>query len=252
MADANFHMVSAWIREDGITMGQVVTQEKSNEITAIPILLSPLDIRGAIVSIDAMGCQKAIARQIVDQDAQYLLAVKANQPTLLEEIKEYFLWAQADRIERRFLQEHTRLEQGHGRITKWRVYTCDAGWFEGKSDWPLLRTFIYVQCTCTRAEHTSTEQAYFISSLHADAATFACLVRNHWSIENQLHWSLDVSFHEDACLVHDKNAAVNLSLLRKFALAAIKADSSRTASINRKRKMPAIDDSFAISLLPLG
>lgn len=250
MGDINLHMVSAWIQEDGITMGQVKTEDKSNEITAIPTLLSSLDITGGIVSIDAIGCQKAIAKLIIAQEAQYVLAVKGNQPTLLEEIRAYFAWAQTDPIEKKFLQEHVEIEKGHGRITKWKVQTCDAGWFEGKGNWMLLHTFICVERTCIRGDQTSCEKAYFISSLkEVDAATFHRLVRNHWGIENRLHWSLDVSFHEDACLVHETNAAQNLSLLRKFALAAIKTDSSRKASVNRKRKMAAIDDRFALSLL---
>lgn len=244
-------MVSAWVREDNISMGQIITDEKSNEITAIPALLSSLDLRGGIVSMDAMGCQKTIARQIIEQEAQYLLAVKANHPTLMDEIQDYFAWAREDRIEKRFLRHFTQTEQGHGRITTWRVSACDAGWFEDKKDWPFLHTFICVERTCIRQGNTSKETAYFISSLQADAATFYRLTRNHWSIENQLHWVLDVSFHEDASLLHEGNAVQNLSLLRKFALAAIKADSSIKASINRKRKIAAIDDDFALALLAL-
>lgn len=252
LSDMNLHMVSAWIREDGLTMGQVMTREKSNEITAIPKLLGALDIRGGTVSIDAMGCQRAIAGQIIEQEAHYLLAVKGNQPTLQEEIRNYFIWAKADAIEHGGLRYHEEMEQGHGRITKWRVWSSDAGWFEGKSDWPLLRTFVCVERTHIRPETTKTEQAYFISRLQENADTFLRLVRNHWSIENQLHWTLDVSFHEDACLLHSPNVAVNLSLLRKMALAIIRSDSSRKASVNRKRKLAAIDDRFALSLLALG
>jgi len=249
--EANFHMVSAWVREDGISIGQIKTEEKSNEITAIPTLLSSLDIAGSIVSTDAMGCQKVIARSIIAQHAQYLLAVKANQPTLYEEIQEYFAWAQKDPIERKFLQQHTETDFDHGRIAKWRVYSCDASWFEDKGDWPFLRTFVCAERICTRNGNTSTEHAFFVSSLQADAASFCKLIRDHWSIENQLHWSLDVSFHEDACRVHQANTVENLSLLRKFALAMIKRDSSRKASIQRKRKIAAVDDNFALSLLGL-
>jgi len=249
--EANFHMVSAWVREDGLTMGQIKTEEKSNEITAIPALLSSLDIAGSIVSIDAMGCQKDIARSIIAQEAQYLLAVKANQPTLYEEVQEYFAWAQNDSIERRFLQTYAETDFDHGRIAKWRVYACDANWFEDKHDWPFLRTFICVERTCTRNGNTSTECAFFISSLQTDAAAFCKLIRGHWRIENQLHWSLDVSFHEDACQVHQGNAVENLSLLRKLALIMLKRASSRKASIQRKRKIAAIDDDFALSILGL-
>lgn len=251
MGEMNIHMLSVWVHEDGISMGQIRTEEKSNEITAIPALLSKLDIWGGLISIDAMGCQKAIAELIVERGAQYLLAVKGNQPTLHEEIREYFVWAQSDPIERKFLKTHVSVEKGHGRITKWRVHTCNAGWFEDKSEWPSLHTFVCVQRTCTRGENVSHESAYYISSLQADAADFGRYVRNHWSIENRLHWTLDVAFAEDASLLHDQYTAVNLSLLRKMALASIKLDSSRKASVNRKRKIAAIDDHFALSILSL-
>lgn len=249
MGEINFHMLSAWVHEDGLSIGQVKTEEKSNEITAIPKLLSVLDIAGGVVSIDAMGCQRAIAAQIIEQEAQYVLAVKGNQPTLLNEIEEYFTWAQADPIEAKALYRYQKVEKGHGRISKWEVRCCDSSWFEDKSKWPLLRTFICVERTITRGEATSKEKAYFISSLQADAATFYRLVRNHWGIENALHWSLDVSFQEDASLLHEPNAVQNLSLLRKMALALIRSDSSRKASVNRKRKMAAIEDEFALLLL---
>jgi len=251
-AQANFHMVSAWVREDGVSMAQIKTEEKSNEITAMPTLLCALDIAGATVSADAMGCQRAIADVIIARDAQYLFAVKGNQPTLLEEIHEYFAWAQEDAIEQKFLKYHAEEDFEHGRHAKWRVWVCDASWFEGKHEWVALRTFICVERVCTRNAHTSREVAYFISSLQADAAAFARLIRNHWSIENQLHWILDVSFGEDACLIRESNTVQNLSLLRKFALSIIKTDSSCKASVARKRKIAAIDDSFALSLLSGG
>ncbi len=249
MGEANIHMVSAWVQEDKLCMGQIITEEKSNEITAMPTLLSQLDIRGSVVSSDAIGCQKAIAKQIIEQEAHFLFAVKGNQPTLFEEIRLYFEWAQADPIEKRFLQTYSHTEQEHGRITTWKVSTCDAGWFEDKADWPMLHTFIRVERTCIRGEKTSREQAFYISSLQDEASTFHQLIRNHWGIENRLHWSLDVSFHEDDSLMHEKNAVQNMSLLRKVAHAAILADSSRNASVNRKRKMAALDDDFAYSLL---
>ena len=249
MGNVNLHMVSVWVHEDGLTMGQIKTEEKSNEITAIPELLSALDIRGGVLSMDAMGCQKAIAKQIIEQEGQYLLAVKGNQPTLLTEIREYFDWAMTDPVEKKFLHTHTHIEKGHGRITKWKVCVCDASWFEGKAEWLMLRTFVRVERTCTRKGQTTSEEAFFISSVQAEAATFHRLVRNHWSIENRLHWSLDSSFHEDDSLLHDVNAAQNMSLLRKIALAAIRGDSSCKASVNRKRKKAAVDDAFALSLL---
>ena len=252
-SDAKLHMVSAWVREDGIALGQIRTEEKSNEITAIPKLLASLDIQGGVVSIDAMGCQRDIARGIIAQEAQYLLAVKDNQPTLHEEIREYFQWARADSIESKQLSVHSEVSYEHGRKTTWRVFaTKDTVWFEDHSHWSALRTFACVERTRTQNEKTSTQTAYYISSLEAEASVFLDLTRGHWSVENQLHWLLDVAFGEDVSLVHTAHAPQNLSLLRKMALALIRLDASCKASVGRKRKMAAYDDDFALAVLTLG
>lgn len=246
----HLHMVSAWVREDGIALGQVKTDEKSNEITAIPKLLSGLDISGAVVTIDAMGCQRDIAQKIIDQQAHYLLAVKGNQPTLYEEIGEYFQWAQEDAVEKKQLSYHTETSFEHGRTVRFRVMaTRDVVWFEDKANWKSLRTFVCVERTREEAGNTSTHRAYYISSLEADAATFFQLTRGHWSVENQLHWMLDVAFREDDCSIHTDHAPQNFSLLRKMALILLRFDSSVKASIARKRKMAAYDNVFALSLL---
>lgn len=158
----HLHMVSAWVREDGITLGQIKTDEKSNEITAIPKLLSGLDICGAVVTIDAMGCQRDIAKQIIDQQAHYLLAVKGNHPTLHEEIDEYFRWAQEDVVERKQLSHHTETSFEHGRTVRLHVMvTRDVVWFEDKVNWKSLRTFVCVERTREVAGNTSSQRAQF-------------------------------------------------------------------------------------------
>lgn len=251
-SEQRLHMVSAWVREDGIALGQVKTQEKSNEITAIPNLLNALDIRGSVVSIDAMGCQRNIAKTIITREAHYLLAVKDNQPTLHEDIKEYFAWAREDSVEKSRLIQHTEVSFDHGRTTRWRVLTTkDTVWFEDKSKWVMLHTLICVERKTERAGNTSIHTAYYISSLDADAAMFLRLTRGHWSVENQLHWLLDVTFCEDSSLVYKDHAPVNLSLLRKMALSLLRLDASSKASVARKRRMAAYDNDFALSLLTL-
>ena len=248
--DRKLHMVSAWVREDRITLGQIKTNEKSNEITAIPELLNELDIRGGVVSIDAMGCQREIAKTIISRESNYLLAVKDNQPTMKEEIEAYFVWARADATERTRLDHHTEISFAHGRTVRWRVFaTKDTVWFEDKANWKDLRTFVCVERIRTQNGQTSTQTAYYISSLEATAQTFLRLTRGHWSVENQLHWLLDVAFREDHSLTHKDHAPQNLALLRKIALSLIRMDSSRKASVARKRRMAAYDDDFALSII---
>lgn len=251
-SNTRLHMISAWVREDGISLGQLKTEEKSNEITAIPQLITELDIRGGVVSIDAMGCQREIAKTIVDGEADYLLAVKENHPTLHSEMKDYFSWAQKDSVEQRHLDHHTETSFDHGRTMRWNVtVTKDVVWFEDKANWSNLRTFVCVERTRKEGEKTSVQTAFYISSLEADAATFLRLTRGHWSVENQLHWLLDVAFLEDDCAIYSGHAPQNLSLLRKMALSLIRSDSSRKASVARKQKLAAYDNDFALSILSL-
>lgn len=251
-SNAMLHMVSAWVQEDGLSLGQVKTEEKSNEITAIPALLKTLSISGSVVSIDAMGCQKEIAARIIRGEAHYVLAVKENHPTLYTEIKEYFDWACADCVEEKHLSRYHETNLEHGRITKWQVTsTKDTLWFENKGAWAGLRSFVRVTCSREDQGRRQTFQRFYISSLETDAAQFHRYIRNHWSIENQLHWMLDVAFHEDQCLVNEGHAPQNLSLLRKIALFLLKTDTSVNASIARKRKIAGWDNDFAFRLLHL-
>jgi len=247
--ESNLHMVSAWVREDGITLGQLKTDEKSNEIKAIPQLLGTLDVRGGTVTIDAIGCQRAIAEQIVSQEANYVLAVKGNQPTLLQEVAEYFTWATQDEIERNKLDSYEQTEKSHGRIhTRKITITTEVEWFESKLEWKYLRTLIMVERKTMIQEETREEKQYYISSLQAPADRFAYLIRGHWSIENQLHWVLDATFHEDNSLIHKDHSPQNLSVLRKIAMALLKKNTSRKASLRRKQNIAGWDDSFLASL----
>jgi len=248
--DPSLHIISAWVREDGISLGQVKVDDKSNEITAIPKLIEELDVSGGVVSTDAMGCQRKIAEAIIANEANYVLAVKENQPILHEEIREYFQWATADPIEKRSLQVYEKEEHTHGRTASWRVtVTTDILWFESKKDWKCLRSFIMVERTRIVKGVTSLETAYYISSLEPTAQEAFSYVRGHWSVENQLHWILDVAFHEDRCNIHAGNAPQNLSLLRKMALTCLKKDYTLKASIPRKQKRAARHNDYAFSLI---
>ena len=248
-AGTRLHMVSAWIREDGVTLGQARTEEKSNEIIAIPELLATLDIAGGTVSIDAIGCQRKICKKVIEKGADYLFAVKMNQPTLYEEINEYFQWAVEDEVESKILSRYETIEKGHGRITRRRVTaTNEVAWFESKSDWACLRSFVMVERKTIKGEKESYEKQYYISSVQVGAEKFYQLVRNHWSIENQLHWVLDVTFNEDRILIGKGHSAQNLSLLRKIALALLKNTPSIKASLRRKQNIAGWDNDFLSSI----
>lgn len=246
------HIVSAWVREDGVTLGQLHTEEKSNEITAIPELLDSLDIRGAAVTIDAMGCQTEIARKIVDAQANYVLAVKRNQPSLYEAIEEYFRWAENDPTEKQNLLQYNEYDGEHGRHVHWTVeVTHDADWYESKKEWKQLSSMIRV--TRKREQHgsTSLERAYYISSAQYEAKRFAELIRGHWSIENNLHWQLDVQFNEDSSHIHKDHSPENLAVLRKIAKTLLQADSSFNASIRRKQRRALLLHDYLVDILSL-
>ena len=248
-AGTGLHMVSAWVREDGLTLGQIRTDEKSNEITAIPELLETLDIAGSIVTIDAMGCQRKISEAIIKNKAAYVFSVKMNHPTFHEEIREYFQWAVDDQIESKILSHFETIEKSHGRISRWRVTVSnEVSWFESKNQWACLRSFVMVERKIIRGDKQSFEKQYYISSLDASAEKFHRLIRNHWSVENQLHWVLDVAFHEDRVLIAKDHSPQNLSLLRKIALALLKKDFSHKASLRRKQNIAGWNDSFLSSL----
>lgn len=247
---SKLHIVSAWVREDGVTLGQLRTQEKSNEITAIPELLESLDIRGASVTIDAMGCQTEIARKIVDLQANYVLAVKRNQPNLYDAMEEYFRWAESDENEKKTLLRYSEYDGEHGRHVHWTVdVTHDIGWYEAKKEWKRLSAMIRVTRNREQNGVTSTEHAYYISSAPCDAKRFCELIRGHWSIENNLHWQLDVQFSEDDSQIHKDHSPENLAVLRKIAKALLQADTSFSGSIRRKQRRALMLHDYLLSVL---
>ena len=234
-----YHVVSAWVAENRMTLGQLATEEKSNEITAVPELLDMLDVQGSTVTIDAIGCQKSIASKVVEKGADYVLAVKMNQPTLHEDIKLYF--------EKEKAAWGTKtLEKDHGRIEMREYFIeTDISWLSGRNDWADLCAIGMVRSsvTSTKTGEFTQETRYFITSL-TDINEFADSVRKHWSIESQLHWQLDVSFREDASRARKDNSPLNMNILRKQALTLLNAaDLGKRVSLKRKMYKAAMDNS---------
>jgi predicted transposase YbfD/YdcC len=243
------HLVSAWATQAHLVLGQVAVDGKSNEITAIPQLLELLDLHGALVTIDAIGCQKAIAKKVLAGGGDYLLVVKANQEHLLEDIQETVARALDGELPAGKVRAHTTRAQGHGRQEERScVVIQSVAGIRDRQAWPQLTTVGMCRRERTVNGQSSTEVCYFIGSRRMAARHYAQALRNHWGIENNLHWQLDVSFHEDANRIENRHGAANCALLRKLALALLKRH-PRKDSIARKRKAAALDPEFLAETL---
>lgn len=244
------HVVSAWASENRITLGQVKTEEKSNEITAIPELLNLLEIKGCIVTIDAMGCQKAIAEKIVEKEADYVLALKGNQANLYEDVELYI----KDAIRNGFGNERSdyyeTIDGDHGRIEIRRYYTMsDLDWLTGKEDWKGLNIVGMAQSETHIGGKVITDQRFYISSMENDAKEFGKAVRNHWGIENSVHWVLDVGFREDESRKRKGNSAFNFSILRHIAMNLLRKDKTVKRGMRTKRMKAGWDDAYLEKIL---
>jgi predicted transposase YbfD/YdcC len=253
------HMVSAWSSRARLVLGQVKVDAKSNEITAIPHLLSLLDITGCLITIDAMGCQKAIATQIHDQGADYVLALKENQPNLARDAKLFIEHAESQKYEDVVKRTYTTLEKDHGRIDTRRYLLVGLpegiAWQDERRDWPGLQSIGIVESTRRIGDNTTTDTRYYITSIpvrqKGSARRFGQAVRGHWGIENSLHWTLDVAFNEDACRVRKENAPENLAIIRHIALNILKQDVSAKIGVKSRRLRAGWSNEYLEHLLTI-
>jgi predicted transposase YbfD/YdcC len=240
-------MVSAWANTNKLVLGQVRTDEKSNKITAIPELLNLLEIKGCIVTIDAMGCQKGISKKIIEEKADYVFSLKGNQTRLNGDVRLYFEEALQNR-DFYEVEERKTLDNGHGRLEKRAYYlTTDTQWLVQKSDWAGLNTIGMVRSSVTEKGVLREEIRYFITSLK-NVKTFANAVRSHWGIENSLHWCLDVAFNEDSCRIRKDNSGENFVVIRHIAVNLLKKNDSKL-SLKAKRHKYAYSDAFLHKIL---
>lgn len=247
-------VVSAFAAENSIVLGQVATEAKSNEITAIPLLLDMLDIKDAIVTIDAAGCQKGICQKILEKGGDYVLGLKGNQQTLYDEAQNFFQQAlAADFAYLEFDHFHTE-ERSRNRQEVRDVYVVDnLDWLDIKSDWPGLHSLTLVRSQRTLDNKISIEDRYYISSLSANAEELGRSIRSHWSVENKLHWVLDVAYKEDLCKTRKDNGAQNFGMLRRMTINLIRLHKERNPKIKGgikcRRKCASWSDTYLQELL---
>ncbi len=244
------HLVSAWATEARLFLGQLAVDQKSNEITAIPQLLELLDLKGDTVTIDALGCQKEIAKTIVDKEANYILQVKDNQPTLHQAVHEAFLRFADEDYTEPSLRRFKTIDRDHGREETRQYFMADVpADLPGADDWTGLQSIGMVLRTRREGDRVSDEVAYYISSLEAQVKPFARAVRGHWGIETTLHWSLDVTFAEDGSRVRKDRGPENLAMLRRLAVSVLQQDTTCKASLRSKRLIAGWDDTVLLKLL---
>lgn len=254
--DATVHMVSAWSSSCNFTLAQLKVDDKSNEITAIPKILDAIDIRGAVVTLDAMGCQTKITEKIVVNEGDYLLAVKENQAKLYAEIKNYFSQVEDDNLElaecQLFRSTNENEKEKHGRKEERKVYATGAiGFLPQKDEWKGLQSIVCIRSKRTVREKTTEEVRYYISSLPPNAEQQGNVARTHWGIENKVHWILDVAFKEDTIRARAGNIAENLAVLRHIALNMLKNDKETKLSIAKKQFKAAINNDYVLKLIGL-
>lgn len=243
------HIVNAWISTNSMILGQLKTSEKSNEITAIPALLDTLFLKGCIITIDAMGCQKAIVEKIVEKKADYVIAVKGNQPTLQQNIIDWFNFAEENNFKEFKCDNHKTLDKGHGRIEKRKYYiTEDIDWLDNKEDWKNLKSIGMAIRENFEKGKTTIEKRYFIANIKADAKLFAKAVRGHWGVEST-HWILDMVFREDENRERKNYGPENKSLLNKTALNIIRSYSGDKKSLKGRRFKACMNSDYLTKLI---
>lgn len=243
---AALHMLNAWSVENRLVLGQLAVEEKSNEITAVPQLMDMLDLKGCVVTTDALNCQKAVAEKAVEKKADYVLAVKGNHPVMHNEIKRHL-----DTLAMIGPPGFESVEKDHGRIETRRYWQSeDIAWFEDQKAWKGLRSFCLVEAVREHAGRTETSRRYYISSLLCNEAKVAHSIRGHWQIENSLHWCLDVVFNEDQSRARARHAAKNLGTLRTICLNLIKRIPGKR-SMKSKRFQASLSDDYLLTALKI-
>jgi predicted transposase YbfD/YdcC len=244
------HIVSAWATANRLVLGQLKVDDKSNEITAIPELLKVLDIAGCIVTIDAMGCQKSIAAQIIEQKGDYVLALKGNQDTLYEDVRVLFTQLLAN--DNPNLDYYETYEENHGRSELRRYWTTSAlDTLRTREFWRGLATIGMVEAERSMNGETTLEQRYYILSLPNNAKTFGYAVRSHWGIENAVHWVLDIAFREDECRIRMDHGPENFAVLRHIALNLLRQETTYKGSIKSKRHRAGWNDAYLAKVLEI-
>ena len=243
------HVVSAFAAHRRLVLGQVKVAEKSNEITAIPKLLDLLTIEGAIITIDAMGCQREIARKIIDKKADYVLALKGNQGSLRDDVGLFVAEQQANGFKDTQISRDETVDGDHGRIeTRTVTVIHDVAWLNHRHDWPGLKGVAVVESTRESGGQIERETRFYITSLTAPASRVGAAIRDHWSIENGLHWVMDMTFRDDECRVRTDHAPANLAVIRHMAQNLIRRAPGKT-SIRLRRKTAGWDDAYLASLI---
>jgi predicted transposase YbfD/YdcC len=246
------HLVSAWASEQKLMLSQAKVADKSNEISAIPILLNLLDLSGSVVTLDAIGTQHEIATQIQDQGADYVLALKANHPTLHRQVTQGFEQVEPEHLDQTESSTTVEVESGHHRTEKRRVCAVSPevfGELHQQSQWKGLKSIVQVERTRRLWNKTTHEVMFYLSSLAPDALKVSQVIRKHWSIENQLHWVLDINWGEDDCRVRTLDAPDNLALLRRWSLNLLNQETSYKRSTRQKMKRAAMDSRYMLKVL---
>ncbi|NER40190.1 MAG: ISAs1 family transposase [Oscillatoria sp. SIO1A7] len=248
------HIVSAWSSSHKLVLGQKKIDDKSNEITAIPALIEMLDIQDSIITIDAMGCQKKIASLLINKKADYVLGLKGNQGNIHKEVKAFFNKAKKQKFIGEVADFYRTTEAGHGRIETRKIWAVSISELPGKyrEKWAGLKTIVMVVSERRLWNKTTTGVRYYLSSLECNARLLAEVIRSHWGIENELHWTLDVTFKEDASRIRKDRATENFALLRRIALNLLNREDSYKASKKMKRYRAAMDNDYLLSILAAG
>ena len=243
------HMVSAFAARQRLVLGQVKVAEKSNEIVAIPKLLDMLAVEGAIVTIDAMGCQRDIAQKIIDKKADYVLALKGNQGLLREDVEVFMAEQKAASFQNTTISRHETVDGDHGRIeTRTTTVIHDTAWLQDRHDWPGLKAVVMVQSTREIDGKIEQETRFYITSLVLLANLLGPIIRSHWAVENSLHWVMDMIFRDDECRVRTEHAPANFTTIKHMAHNLIRKAPGKD-SLRLRRKTAAWDDDFLASLI---